>query len=610
MFLLLSLGSEAQPSLSLELYENGFTLPVDIANAGDERLFVVEQSGIIKIIDGNGNTLATPFLDIEDRVLDFQSEQGLLGLAFPPNYGETGHFYVNYTWGSGSGRTHISRFSVDPSNPDLALANSEEILIDFYQPVWNHNGGDINFGPDGYMYISSGDGGGAGDVSNNAQNVDLFLGKILRIDVDTAASYRIPTDNPFFGLDGHKQQIWSYGLRNPWRFSFDRMTGDMWIGDVGQGLWEEVDFETADNVGGVNYGWRCYEGTHDFSLSGCSGSYTEPIFEYPHENDIGGLSVTGGYVYRGAVYPEMNGDYIFCDYMTGHFWTTSVNDTTAAFNTYQQSDVSASTSTFGEGSDGELYIASRSAGIIYHLTAGCPEIAIAVSISEEGDSLVADRIYGQFQWYRNGVIIAGANQFYITPDSDGTYTLQAIVNIRGCHYTALSNAIVIGDCNFPACRVSIELINDTIFSSCGGDGLYTWTVYNDIIYVFDEHGDFLVPNNEGGSYQLTIIDTLDGPDCIRYDTSNFVTVVGDAVRDISVEIVQMYPNPASNEVHMSVKGNISELFIVDVEGKSHSADYTTNFQEVIVPVNELPKGCYFIRVVADDKIYSGSFMKE
>jgi len=609
-FVFFSFNLKAQPSLSLEEFYTDLTNPVAIANAGDDRMFVVEQRGVIKIITPDGFATPSYFLDISDRVLNVQSEQGLLGLAFPPNYSETGHFYVNYTWGNGSGRTHISRFSVDTSNPDLALADSEEILIDFDQPVWNHNGGDINFGPDGYMYISTGDGGGAGDVSNNAQNVDLFLGKILRIDVDTAVSYRIPTDNPFFGLGGHKQQIWSYGLRNPWRFSFDRMTGDMWIGDVGQGEWEEVDFEAADNVGGVNYGWRCYEGTHDYNTSGCGGTYTDPIFEYPHDNEIGGYSITGGYVYRGSVYPEINGDYIFCDYATGHFWVTSRNDTTAVFDTYQQSNVGAFTSTFGEGSDGELYLASRSGGTLYKLSAGCPEIAITVNISEEGDSLVADRIYGQFQWYKNGVVIPGANQFYITPDGDGTYTMQAIVNRKGCHYTALSNEIVIGDCDFPACQVSIELINDTIFSMCGGDGLYTWTVYSDVIIVFDEHDDFFVPDQEGGSYQLTIIDTLEGPDCIRYDTSNFVTVIRDGIRDISVEVVQIYPNPARNEVHMSLKGNVTELNIVDVEGKSHSTNYTTTYNEIVIPVNQLPSGYYFIRAVADDKIYAGSFMKE
>ena len=256
----------AQTKIALNVYAGGFTRPVDIVNAGDSRLFIVEQRGIIKIIDGNGQVLSTPFLDIDARVGSQGNEQGLLGLAFHPDYANNGFFYVNYT--NNSGDTRIARFKVSADNPNVADPNSEKLLLPVDQPYSNHNAGDLTFGPDGYLYFGLGDGGSGGDPQNNGQTATAYLGKMLRIDVDNGDPYAIPPTNPFKDTDFYLDEIWATGLRNPWRFSFDRLTGDLWIGDVGQDAWEEIDFQPASSTGGENYGWRCYEGNHVYSMSG------------------------------------------------------------------------------------------------------------------------------------------------------------------------------------------------------------------------------------------------------------------------------------------------------------------------------------------------------
>ena len=260
--------AKTQPSINLQQIATGFNRPVDIVHAGDNRLFIVEQNnGRIRIMDQDGNINPTNFLDIGSRVGSTANEQGLLGLAFHPNYASNGYFYVNYT--ATNGNTNISRFTVS-ANPDVANANSEVILLTVSQPYNNHNGGGIKFGPDGYLYIGMGDGGSGGDPGNRAQNTTNLLGKMLRIDVDGGSPYSIPVDNPFVNNGSVSNEIWAIGVRNPWRFSFDRQTGDLWIADVGQGDWEEINMQPAASNGGENYGWRCYEGNIAFETAGCS----------------------------------------------------------------------------------------------------------------------------------------------------------------------------------------------------------------------------------------------------------------------------------------------------------------------------------------------------
>ncbi len=309
-------------AIALEPVAGALLRPVAIAQAGDGsgRLFIVEQRGLIKIYDGT-HVLPTPFLDITSIVKSTGNEQGLLGLAFHPNYVTNGYFYVNYTSKSGvAGDTVIARYSRSTINPNVA-DSAATVLLTITQPETNHNGGELQFGPDGYLYIGTGDGGGAGDqhgTIGNAQNLNTLLGKILRIDVNNANTgdglpYDIPPDNPFANDNnpGTRDEIWAYGLRNPWRFAFDRQTGDLFIGDVGQGSREEIDFQPAGSNGGENYGWRCLEGDQPFNMStpNCTAAtFTPPILVYSTPKTPCG-AVTGGYRYRGSRFPQLNGLY-------------------------------------------------------------------------------------------------------------------------------------------------------------------------------------------------------------------------------------------------------------------------------------------------------------
>jgi glucose/arabinose dehydrogenase len=357
---------------------SGVRYPVDINHAGDgsDRLFVIEQEGRIKIIK-NGTVVNIPFLDIINRVACC-GEQGLLGVAFHPDYKMNGYFYVNYTSKeragvAQAGDTIIARYEVSSEHPDLADPNSESIILVVSQPYSNHNAGKLLFSPlDGYLYIPLGDGGSGGDPGNRAQDPLTLLGKVLRIDVDSATPYGIPPDNPFFDSTKALEEIWALGLRNPWRFSFDRQTGDMYIGDVGQDDWEEIDYQSATNSGGLNYGWRCREGSSDFNFSTeCEPLVlTDPIAEYDHDQ---GYSVTGGYVYRGSRYPALFGQYFYADYGTGRIWSIYKLGPDTWSTPVLELDTSFKISTFGEDENGELYFAHRSLnnGTIYRIIDVC-----------------------------------------------------------------------------------------------------------------------------------------------------------------------------------------------------------------------------------------------
>ncbi len=347
----------------------GLTDPTFITHAFDERLFVLEQIGRIRIIAG-GALLPAPFLDITDRVGSVGSEQGLLGLAFHPSYATpgapgAGTFYVNYT--DHAGDSHIARFSVQPDDPNRADPDSEVQYLFQDQPYPNHNGGSLAFGPDGYLYAGLGDGGSANDPQRAGQRLDTWLGKVLRLDVTSAeGEYAVPPDNPFVDQQEVLPEIWAYGLRNPWRFSFDRDTGDFFVADVGQNQWEEVNFQPANSVGGENYGWNVMEGTHCFQADTCDQTgLVRPIFEYTHSQ---GCSVTGGYVYRGAAFPEMAGNYFAADYCTGIIWRLFPQNGQWLSKIVLDSNIVIST--FGEGADGEIYLADYANGAIYRLRPG------------------------------------------------------------------------------------------------------------------------------------------------------------------------------------------------------------------------------------------------
>jgi hypothetical protein len=358
--------SEAQSQFSLKTIASGLIRPVDIASTyvdGDKRLFVVEKDGKIKIIDKSRNLLSTPFLNIDPKVNSTANERGLLGLAFHPDYKTNRYFFVNYS--NTSGHTVIARYQTDPSDPNVALPSSEKIILTINQPFNNHNGGDLNFGADGYLYIGMGDGGSGGDPGNRSQNPKDLLGKMLRIDINTETEkYLVPVDNPFVNAQDTLKEIWSIGLRNPWRFSFDRLTNEMWIGDVGQDNWEEISVEPAGKKG-LNYGWRCFEGKSNFNTNGCLGAsnYVAPIHVYPTGFQVG-CSVTGGYVYRGMIQQQLIGKYIYVDFCSGRWWALAKNSD-GTYSNQELADLDEENfSSLGEDVDGELYAAGLASGEI------------------------------------------------------------------------------------------------------------------------------------------------------------------------------------------------------------------------------------------------------
>ncbi len=351
-------ASSAQTIVLVE-FASGLSNTVEIVNANDNRLFVVQQNGIIKIIQPNGTVNSTNFLNINSKIT-FSGEQGLLGLAFHPQYSTNGYFYVYYN--NTAGNITVARYSVSSTDSNIADASSEKILMNISKPFTNHNGGSMHFAPDGNLWISTGDGGSGGDPNNNAQNKNSLLGKMLRINVNSTGNYDIPTDNPFVGIDG-ADEIWSFGLRNAWKFSFDLTVGNVMIADVGQNQIEEIN-KISISQPGINYGWRCYEGNTAYNTAGCASSdtMTFPISVYNHTG--GKCSITGGYVYRGNLYPAMYGKYFFADYCSRQIGIlnsdNSINWTTAfTGNNF---------STFGEDFQKELYIAAVNNNKIYKVT--------------------------------------------------------------------------------------------------------------------------------------------------------------------------------------------------------------------------------------------------
>lgn len=358
----LFLRTPAEGAVRLEPLPWVFAKPVFVTHApGDpETLFVVEQVGRIRVFRQGREEEA--LLDLRGRVSGGY-EQGLLGLAFHPGFQENRYFYVNYT--DLGGTTRVVRYRAEEGRY-VADPQSAEVLLSIAQPAENHNGGMIAFGPDGYLYIATGDGGRAGDPWGNAQNPHTLLGKLLRIDVDGGSPYAIPPDNPFAGGDDARPEIWALGLRNPWRFSFDRLTGDLYIADVGQESWEEVNFEPRGSAGGRNYGWNVMEGTHCYpaALACSTEGYALPVAEYVHSSS-NGCSITGGYVYRGEAIPALYGAYLFGDYCTGKIWTMWPEGKERPFQVDELLVSGLQISSFGEDGRGELYVTDIRGGRVY-----------------------------------------------------------------------------------------------------------------------------------------------------------------------------------------------------------------------------------------------------
>lgn len=423
------------PTIGFTQVVGGLSSPTDIANAGDgsNRLFVAEQAGRIRIIQNN-LLLAAPFLDIHNRIQSGFIEQGLLGIAFPPGFASKQYFYVDYTRLS-DGAGVVSRFRMS-SDPNIADPASEEVILIIPQPFTNHNGGQIHFGPDGYLYIGKGDGGSEDDPNNQGQTTNTLLGKLLRIDTESGVTpYAVPPSNPFVGNAAYRPEIWALGLRNPWRYSFDRQTGDVYIGDVGGNLAEEVDFQAGSSTGGQNYGWRIMEGNYMRHDPGGIdvNTFTAPVVAYDHGSSTGYI-VIGGYVYRGPAQSRFDGVYLYGDYSTGNIWGLKYDGT--IWQTQKTGTLSGNPSTFGEDEAGRLYIADYPLGRIYLLTdtlaanppsysppAGTYADVLNVRLSSDSNSTIYYTTNGTTPTTSSSSITSGGT---VPVTSNGTLTAFAV----------------------------------------------------------------------------------------------------------------------------------------------------------------------------------------
>lgn len=417
-------------AVTLEQVASGFSQITDLVHCGDDRMFVVQRGGAVRIIDGNGNTLPTPFLTIpSNQIISGGQEQGLLSLVFHPDYANNGEFFVNYTAPGlgGDGHSRVSRFRVS-GDPNVADPASEQVLYVLPQPYGNHNGGDMEFGPDGYLYVGFGDGGSANDPQNYSQTHTSALGTMLRLDVDGGDPYAIPEDNPFVNTQDTLPEIWATGLRNPWRFAFDELTGDLYIGDVGQNAWEEVSFMAAGEGAGANYGWRCYEGNANFNLNGClpASAYVFPVAV--HANSFNNwCSVTGGRVYRGADYPRLYGRYFYTDFCKPELRSLARDGDGAWQSTVVLASSVAQVSTFGTNSAMELFLA-RLPGTIHRIKDACTALAPVITVN--GSELSSSPGIA-YSWTLNGTPIPGADGQEHTATENGVYQVLVEVN-PGC----------------------------------------------------------------------------------------------------------------------------------------------------------------------------------
>lgn len=420
LFFINSHGGAQAPVLNFSpLVSTGLTSPLDVVNAGDgtNRLFVVEQGGTVKIYS-SGTLQPGNFLNIADTIVA-GGERGLLSLAFHPGYSTNRYFFLYYN--SENGDVTIARMQTKSSNPNEADPLSLVVLLFIPKPFANHNGGKLQFGPDGNLYFGTGDGGGGGDPNNNAQNGNSLLGKMIRINVDnfsTPPYYTIPADNPYLSNAGVRDEIFAIGLRNPFRWSFDRLNNNVWIADVGQNVQEEVNQLSFATAGAVNYGWRCYEGNSTYNTAGClpAGNYTYPIFQYPHNNTTGGYSITGGYVYRGSAYPALYGYYVCADYVSANAWLIAAAGG-GTFTVTIQAGVPGSIAGFGEDENGELYAVALN-GRLYSV-----RTSVVLPVLVQSFSATERQGFNELKWSVNAdVTIAGIEIEY---SEDGLHFQKA-----------------------------------------------------------------------------------------------------------------------------------------------------------------------------------------
>ena len=542
-FSILTNRSFAQPAPFLiftPVINSGLTSPVDIVNSGDGsgRLFIIEQTGTIKILSG-GSLQPGNFLDISDSISG-GGERGLLSLAFHPDYKNNRYFFVYYT--NAAGDITVARFQTQAGNPNAADKPSGVVLLNIAKPFTNHNGGKLVFGQDGKLYFGTGDGGSGGDPNNFAQNGNSLLGKMIRLDVDnflTPPYYSIPPDNPYVADPLVRDEIFAVGLRNPWRWSFDRLNGDMWIADVGQNAWEEINSIPFTTAGGINYGWRCYEGNAAYNTTGClpAGNYISPVFNYPHNFASGGFSVTGGYVYRGSEFPAMVGYYICSDYVSANTWLIKP-DGMGGWNVSIQNGLPGSIAGFGEDEIGALYAVGLN-GVVYKITTNT---VLPVTLKQFTGKAFSG--YNEIKWET-------ANELNIA-----VYEIE--YSTDGVHYGLAGrvNPVNNGNENSYSFRHTIN------------------TTFNKIFY------------------RLKIIDNSGR---ITYSTVLVLNEKGSSH-------VTIYPNPLNNK-HCTVISDkpIEEITLFAIEGRKVFTKQMNNISgTVYIPLPDLQNGVYVLQLKLTD----------
>lgn len=606
----------AQPTLTFTTFSTGYNRVIDIRHCNDSRLFMVQQAGKIIICDSLGVQNPTPFLNLTGICTNPAStgdERGLLGMAFHPDYKNNGYFYVNYTAISG-GATTIARYTRNATDSNLADLSSGVVLLTITQPYSNHNGGCLRFGPDGYLYIGTGDGGSANDPGNRGQDRTQLLGKMLRIDVDNPQAplaYGIPADNPYATSTTNKKEIWSYGLRNPWKWSFDRIFGDLWIGDVGQNAWEEIDYEPLGTPGGRNYGWRCYEGlvtTSGVSQTGCPAynTTTPPIAVFSHST---GCSVTGGYIYRGAKHASLYGYYIYTDYCDSRI-RLAKNNYDGTFTTYDLGTVAGTGSfvAFGEDYRGELYIADSFSNTIKKIGAtGCLPTAAITSLEDTinrcyGDAYpTLNSIYtpeNSYQWYKDGVAISGATNAHFSTVEDGAYTVE-VTNPAACSNTSTAVNIitnVLPAVSFSGLDTSIcELDAPLTLTGTPAGGVFTGTGMNG--NVFDPAVataglyDISYTYTNAGGCDTTVIQTVE------------VTVCTGIGAKTNMAALNLFPNPNDGNFTLAFNANVNTtvtIVITDITGKTVHIENVSSVRGsnlVNLNVGNLEKGFYMLKAL-------------
>jgi glucose/arabinose dehydrogenase len=606
---LFSFSVVAQPELELSLYVDGLQQPADITNAGDERLFIVERPGRIRIVDGDDNLLSTPYLDIDGRVSPATGERGLLGLAFHPDYAENGYFYVNYTRNSGA--TRISRFSVSENDPNVADPNSELVLLDISQPYSNHNAGDLAFGPDGYLYIPMGDGGSGGDPQDFSQNRQSLLGKMIRIDVDNGSPYSIPADNPFINDDNILDEIWAIGLRNPWRFSFDRLTGDLWIGDVGQNAWEEINYVPAGTGNGANFGWRCYEGLVPYNLSGCEDAenYTFPIHTYG-TGSSDGCSVTGGFVYRGVDQPGLYGKYVYADFCSNKFWILEPTSSDGWRNT-QVLNSSGGIATFGQDSNGELYVGALSAGRVYRLTTNCETPAMPAI---EGDTVFCAGDNGAmlsaeeapegytYAWYLDGKFLALTDSPSYEATIEGSYQLRWRANELGRCDSPFSNEWNVNEATPPDPLITLD--GDALQAT---DGMQSYQWYLDGAAIPGATMATYLPETSGG-YSVEVVDA----NGCTWQSVELVIV--ENLDRLGLEDVSVTPNPFAAELMLSLRASTPQLYQLSLLNLNGQQLWSIELQQVTqwskrIDTTDWPAGVYILVVRQGEQVLTRKIVK-